>query len=115
MAAAEKGSVPIAQMLVDAGAIVDMQDNKGWTALMEAAEKGNGPMVRFMVDSGAPKADINVCDKKGWTAFMAACEGGNLDCVQYLWKSGSEHKMQDENRWTALEEAQRKGHKDIVA
>ena len=71
-------------------------------------------MVRLMVDSGAPQADLNITDKKGWTAFMAACEGGNVDCVEYLWKHGAEHKMQDKNRWTALEEARSKGFKQVM-
>lgn len=46
-------SVAAARLLVDAGAELDREDSKGWTALVCAAHAGNTELFCFLLNSGA--------------------------------------------------------------
>jgi ankyrin repeat protein len=62
--AAAGGFSNIVQMLVRAGAAVNLIDNNGWTALMSA---NNRDVIRVLVDDGA---GLDAMDVNGWTALM---------------------------------------------
>lgn len=53
MDAAKNGHVYIAQMLLDAGADVNAEDQNGGTALMRAADNGYADIVRILTEAGA--------------------------------------------------------------
>jgi ankyrin repeat protein len=52
-AGAASKSVEVVQLLVDAGAPVNAQQDKGWTPLHEAVRQGNEAMVRLLLAHGA--------------------------------------------------------------
>ncbi len=80
-AAAFKGHVDIAKLLVTAKANVNHANGSGQTALMFAALTGKAEMVAFLLKSGAdPKAK----DKSGKTALSLAQEQGADDAVKLL-------------------------------
>lgn len=64
--AAVFGKTGMAQILVDAGADLDFQNNDGSTALLSAAFFGRPEIVRLLLDAGADKTIKN---KYGATAY----------------------------------------------
>ena len=66
--------VQIARMLVDAGAVVNRQDDTGMTCLHVAARDNDREMVEFLLDS---KADVGVKDVNGHSPQYYAEAKGN--------------------------------------
>ncbi len=82
-AAAFKGHVAIAELLVAAKADVNAMNDSKQTALMFAALTGRTKMVEFLLKSGA---DASIADKSGKTALSLAKAQGADDVVKLLSK-----------------------------
>ena len=82
-AAAFKGHVEIAELLVKAKADVNAQNGSQQTALMFAALTGRTKMVEYLLKAGA---DAAVTDKSGNTALSLAKTQGADDVVKLLAK-----------------------------
>ena len=63
MWAAEQGHLPAVRRLLEAGALVDLQNGEGYTALMFAVRKGRVDVVRLLMESGADPS-IKSFDRK---------------------------------------------------
>jgi ankyrin repeat protein len=91
---------------------VDLQSNKGWTALMIAVEKGHKDIVDALV---AHNCKLDLQDNDGYNALIIAANIGHKDVVDalisYRWY---DLDVQDNNGETALMFAAENGHKDIV-
>jgi len=57
--AARQGNFEVAEILVKAGAKVDVIDNEGWTPLMRASLAANAPIVKLLIDNGADATQKN--------------------------------------------------------
>ena len=82
-AAAFKGHVGIAEMLVGAKADVNAANGTKQTALMFAALSGRTKMVAYLLKAGA---DASIADKSGNTALSLAKTQGADDVVKLLSK-----------------------------
>ena len=82
-AAAFKGHVEIAEMLVAAKADVNAMNGSKQTALMFAALTGRTKMVVYLLKAGA---DASIADKSGKTALSLAQTQGAEDVVKLLSK-----------------------------
>ena len=76
--ASAQGQVDIVNALIAAGALIDRQNNLGWTALLEAVILGDGSMpyqaiVKALLQAGANNA---ITDKFGYTALHHATRLG---------------------------------------
>ena len=91
------GSVPITtaasnekmkcmEVLMDAGANLDHQNNQGWTALMEAARHGKPEVAKFLLTNGA---STNLQNRDGLTALSLAAAWGHGDIVHMLLDAGA--------------------------
>ena len=60
---------------------LDIEDNKGYTALMYAVEKGRKDIFKTLLNEAA---DVNKKNHEGKTALMIAVEKENLDCIKLL-------------------------------
>jgi len=92
MWAAWKGSAECVDLLIKAGADLNLKDNGGLTALMKAAGQGSPECVDLLIKAGA---DLNLKDKAGMTALMKAAGQGSPECVDLLIKAGADLNLKD--------------------
>lgn len=79
--AAFKGSVPLAKLLVKAGADVNAANDAGKTPLMLAALTGRTEMTKYLLDAGAKPG---AADKEGNTPLKLARAQGAKEVVALL-------------------------------
>ncbi|XP_033214065.1 uncharacterized protein LOC117171121 [Belonocnema kinseyi] len=77
MLAVSHGRKYMTQLLLDAGAAINIQDEDGSTALMCAAEHGHADIVRLLL--AHPDCDASITDIDGSSALKIALEAGNRD------------------------------------
>lgn len=98
------------QLLPEAGAEIDLRDDKGRTALFYAPVSSE----KFKVLLSA-KADIQARDAEGNTILMKKIdEAASLAEVNKLLQLGIDPKLQNENKETALFKAERLGLEKIA-
>ncbi|CAG8467409.1 2995_t:CDS:2 [Acaulospora colombiana] len=111
--AASRGHLEIVKWLIDAaGAIVDLEDQTGETALMKASYNGHTHVVAFLLQK---HAKFDQKDNDGWTALHNASAQGYLQIVKYLLEhTEAEVDVKSNKGYTPLMNAASKGHVDIV-
>ena len=68
-------------LLLDHGAELDLQDNRGWSSMMIAAKMGHSGVVEILIKSGA---SIHIKSSNGQTAAKLARAEGHLDTLALL-------------------------------
>jgi len=86
MKAAQGGHDLCVRVLLEAGAVLGVQNNAGWTALMKAAQGGHDLCVRVLLDAGANPNEAAI-DRS--TALIAALEGGHNALAEQLRAAGA--------------------------
>jgi len=77
----------IIEMLVEAGADVNIPHSNGNTVLFDVLEWDNAfDLVKLLIEKG--NAEVNYADNYGWTALHIACENGATDIVSLLIEHG---------------------------
>lgn len=109
--AAEMGNLPMAEVLLEAGADVNARDNLEYTPLHLAANTGNVPMVQTLMIAGA---DVNEKDTDGRTLLHVAAMTGNLLMAQILIDFYAELNLKDDDGNTPLQLAEAQGNHDVV-
>lgn len=80
--AAYDGSTAIVEMLIQAGANVDIADTEyGYTPLAAASRKGHADTVRVLINAGA---DLSIPTNTGRNPLQLALDGGYDDVVEML-------------------------------
>lgn len=74
-----KGYVPIARLLIDAGADVNRRNSVGQTALMMAALFNQGAIIDLLLAAGA---DASITDAAGNTVKTLAIAQGNTELAE---------------------------------
>lgn len=74
-------SLAAVQLLVEAGAPIDPQQQEGWTPLHGAVHQGNFEMTRYLLEHGA---DRTLQNDKGKNAIGLAADEGNLAILKLL-------------------------------
>ena len=115
--AASFGDPAIVQELVQAGALVDFQDNFGWSPLHWAADTGHTSVVRQLIVDGA---NVNTRDTEGWSPLHWAAYRGHMESVQELVTGGADIGLTTEmdrntkKRYTAWDLASMYGHSGVA-
>ena len=115
-AAAERGRIDLATLLIDHGARVS-----GSGALPAAAGQGNIEMVRFLIEQGAEIDEIGVHDfgdrrkkKEEGTALHKAAARGDIDLAALLLEKGARLEVKDPLDRTPLVRAREEGQEVMV-
>lgn len=76
----------VVRHLLEHGADVNAQDDKGRSALLAVAERGNAVVARVLLDKGA---DVTLKNKEGKTAWRLAAQRGDWTMMALLEKAGA--------------------------
>jgi len=105
--AAGQGHVDIAGLLIDRGARLDISLGLG-TPLHDAAYKGKVEMIKYLIRRGA---HVNALEARNYTPLYWAAGNGHIEAVRALLENGADANLGE----SAMKEAQREGHKAVVA
>ena len=109
--ASREGHFEIAGFLVNHGANVTAQDQRGSTPLHLASLKGHLNITRFLVEHGA---NVVAQDQHGSTPLHLASLNGHLNLAQFLVEQGANAAAQDLGGYTPLHQASERGHLDLA-
>ncbi|XP_035824073.1 serine/threonine-protein phosphatase 6 regulatory ankyrin repeat subunit A isoform X2 [Aplysia californica] len=99
------------QVLVAAGALLNLRDIFGNTACHYAAQSDRRHMLDILLHMGAT---INAQDISGKTPLMKAAIYNRIHCASRIMRINAEHNISDNNNETALHFAARHGASEIV-
>ena len=109
--AAAAGQTATLKLLSEAGADLQKQDERGWTALHWAAECGQRRVAEFLLFKGI---DANTKNTLGETPLSLAVGKGHKDVVEVLLAHGAGVKATDIFGRTPLHYAAERGHTNVV-
>jgi ankyrin repeat protein len=104
-------AVPVAQLLLQAGADASIVNNEGNSALMLASHRDMPVLIPALVKAGA---DINVRGRDG-TPLVVAAEEGHTAVVRALLDANADPNLGDRHDETPLMKAAKKDHVEIIA
>jgi ankyrin repeat protein len=107
------GHTEVVRALIDAGADVTGVDRTGVNLLHWAAITNRAPLVPILAQAGVP---VNAMDDHGYTPLMyaATVDEGDTATLQALLRAGANLALRNDEGRTALQQAQRLKHDDIV-
>ena len=133
-------SLPIAKLLIEYGADVNLCQRNGESALINAANRGNVELASFLLEHGADPnlgmqlgtpltladgaavmkvllsygADPNVPDEDGDLPIVGAIDTNNLEEIELLINCGTDMRHANKRGETPLERAKRRGNYNEV-
>ena len=115
--AARDGNEQRVRELVAAGALLDLVDEVGWSALTWASLKGHARIAKLLLDGKyeGKGADIDMKGSGGWMPLMEAIYLGHEAVVRLLLERGADIKLRATDGRTALSWARDRNHASIVA
>lgn len=109
--ATSTGNQPLAALLLETGADVNVLDRNGGTPLHRAVHMGQTPLVQWLLENGADPA---IKSNHQQTALHTAVIRNRPEIVKLLLDFGSDAASQDSQGRTPLDWAQLKGLSTIV-
>jgi len=103
---ARTGDIECMNHFVAAGMSLEVQDERGSSALMQALYGGHVDVAQLLIDKGV---DVNAGGKRGTSVLWAAAHAGRLDFVELLLANGANPDLQDTMGDTALIRAAYRG------
>ena len=99
-------------MLIKAGADVNLTSRKGQTALAVAAATGKMNSIKKLIEAGA---DVNSYKKDdGTTPLIAAVENGHVECVRGLIHAGADLHIENKKVMRSLTAANKNYSKQLT-
>jgi len=102
------GNIKIIKYLVEHGASINVENENGFTPLIDSCYIGNESIVKFLIDH---KANVNMKSKNNDTPLTIACKEGNSAIVKYLVDHGADVNMKGKNDDVPLIVACNEGNK----
>jgi len=100
--AAQEGSEPALEALLDGHANLALTDNKGWTAAHQSAACGRTNCLRLLIDAGA---QLEAKANGGFTPLLLAAQLGHAECCSLLLAMGSDANARNDFGQTPLMKA----------
>ncbi|XP_054715452.1 histone-lysine N-methyltransferase EHMT1-like [Uloborus diversus] len=111
-AAAAAGHTLVVHLLIQAGAVNDVFNEKIYTPLMLAVESGHVEVVHYLVKKGAL---VDFKGENGMCSLHLAAKNGNLDILKILMNSRDiDVNSQDDGYWTPIVWASEHDHFHVV-
>lgn len=110
--AARHGHKEIVLRLLDAGADINLLDEKGSSALIHAATEGHANLVSTLINFGA---DVHVCNVFGNTAAFLAASLNTEKALEYLIDAGINLHDTDGDDFTLMHRAAGSGNAEIIS
>ena len=104
-------AVPVAELLLQAGADASIVNNEGNSALMLASHRDMPVLIPALVKAGA---DINERGRDG-TSLVVAADEGHSAVVRALLDANADPNLGDRHDETPLMRAAKKDHVEIIA
>ena len=98
--------------MVDAGAVLDANSNKGYTALELAVEKGHASVAALLRSKGARDPEERNSDRR--TRLWIASYKGDSARVAHLLSQGADPSTRNRVGWTPLHMASYNGRMEVV-
>lgn len=110
------GSVAMLEALLPAGPDLTLRNRYGGLSPIPASERGHVDYIRRVVQTDV---DINHVNDLGWTALLEAVilgDGGrrHQEIVEILLAAGADRDIADRDGVTALQHAEREGHRALA-
>lgn len=131
MIASQNGEIDVVKHVIDLGEDLDVQDDRGYTALMYACRDGVFPIVSLLLSAGAngsistsfgyspllcasqngyhsvvslllETVDVDTQDSDGMTALILATMNNHLETVRVLLEKGADYSITDSSGYTAV-------------
>ena len=97
---AKKGDIEAVKLFLAEGININVQNERGLTALMRSAEYQRVEMVTLLLEKGA---DVNIGgNRNNRTALMEASSAGNIVIIKQLAERGAEINAKDNSNNTPL-------------
>ncbi|KIW63768.1 hypothetical protein PV04_08746 [Phialophora macrospora] len=109
--AIEEGREEILQLLIEHGADVHAENERGTTALHVAAHEGRFDLLQMLIERGA---NVHKISEHRGSALMAAAQASALDCVKLLLESGAEVNAEGGRYHSALQAAAVAGDPEVI-
>lgn len=110
--AVQAGHLPVVEVLLKGGALIDAVDRDGYTALMRAAEKNDVDIVEMLLRRNA---NTRPQGRQGQTALMIAAGRGNAEIVRLLLDKKADPNARDFTGRTALTYAKQSSRNSVEA
>ena len=109
--AAKANDVAELAQLLDAGALIDACDSRGYSALMLAAYSGHSEAFQLLLERGA---DPNSVDAAGNSVLMGAAFKGHLAMVEQLLSAGAKPHSRNHAGLNAHDFAEQFGRVEVA-
>lgn len=109
--AAQEGYLEMAELLIDAGADLNVRDDCGFSPLHKAVGENDTNMAKLLIAKGA---DVNSYDEINGTPLFTACAHNRLSISELLLSSGADVNVCDKYGNSPIVYAVIRGHYDIV-
>jgi hypothetical protein len=109
--AAEQGDAATVLRLLEAGANINGQDERGRTPVMAATHGQHAETVKVLLEAGA---DVNIRDKRLDNPFLYAGAEGLLDILKLTIDAGADPTLTNRFGGVAVIPASERGHVEVV-
>ncbi|EJT81450.1 hypothetical protein GGTG_01429 [Gaeumannomyces tritici R3-111a-1] len=107
--AAYSGSVPVLELLVDAGGDVDKLNKDGETPLGIACEQGHAVAVRWLLEHGSSLSQMGNASHLTLSPLHHAARGNHVGCMEHLIAAGFDANVKRAGNNTPLHAAATSG------
>ncbi|MEM9737633.1 MAG: ankyrin repeat domain-containing protein [Bacteroidota bacterium] len=114
MYAAYHGYTDMGEILIEAGANINLKDNEEWTSTMYASMNGHVDFLKKMYEVSTQSIDINALSETRHTALIYAIVNNQRAIVKFLLEKGANVLISDDQERNVLLHTCRHGHVKIL-